>query len=87
MFSGWKRLFGFHFFSSSSSPQGMFHGPSSAGVCTCACTCVYAHTDMQLSRRHRCILSLRCQCLPFSPLLKWRHWSALEVSLSEVEGA
>ena len=34
---GVKRLFGFHFFPSSSSPQGMVPGPS-AGVCLCACT-------------------------------------------------
>lgn len=34
---GVKSLFGFHFFPSFSSPQGMVPGPS-AGVCLCACT-------------------------------------------------
>ena len=88
---GVKRLFGFLFFSSSSSPQGMVPGPS-AGVCLCASTrlsvcvyaCVCAHLAMKLSHRYMCILALRCQYLLFSPLFKWRHCSALEVSHSEV---
>ena len=44
VFGGEKTVW-ISFFSSSSSPQGMFPGPSPAGVCLCVCTrvsvCVY----------------------------------------------
>ena len=62
---GVKRLFGFHFFPSSSSPQGMVPGPS-AGVCLCACTrlsvcvCVCAHTHAY-THRQTCLCA--CTCL------------------------
>ena len=89
MFSGVKRLFGFHFFSTSSSPQGMFPGPS-AGVCLCACTrvsvcvytCVCAHLAMKLS--HRVYVHFSPAWSVPSVFFLIQHCSALEASHSEV---
>ena len=63
--------------------RACFMGFLLLGVCVYMCMhtwpCICLH-------RYMCILYLHCQCLLFSPLLIQRHWLALEVSLSEVEG-
>ena len=89
VFGGEKTVW-ISFFSSSSSPQGMFPGPSPAGVCLCVCTrvsvcvytCVCAHLAMKLS--HRVYVHFSPAWSVPSVFFLIQHCSALEASHSEV---